>query len=529
MPAACHSTVRALASALIAVLLAAAVALGGCSRAVTFGPAGEPAATRPPAQLRFTVETDAAHAAAAEVYATQLSRLGARVKVQVLDRSEVVRRARAGESDACLLGWSGATSDPLAVVPAKLGSSGVENYSGYDNPELDRLLAALVGRSTPEEKAAYARFAQELLYEEAPLVYGVRVPLHDASASALTGWRPGPAGAVFLRDATLAGGQDRVVVGLGLPGRPRLDPLEPIDPAAATLFRCLFDALVSVGPDGTLLPELAESWEYSTNARRLTVKLRGGVTFHNGAALRPEDVVFTYERTLPGRLPAPVQVTVEAREGGTVEFIFRDPFPNFLDVFGLQPIVPASYYQAVGPEGFSQAPVGTGPFRLNPARTDRQLVLERWERYYGGCPSLGPGQRARLKEVSFVFAADPDRRLAMLERGDIALAPALLPGEAEAVRARTGATVVPEPGWTILALEPNNRRPPFDDARVRQALNLAVDRQTLADALGPGTVVLPGVFLPDSFGFRPEAGAFSPDLAKARSLLGEAGYLVPAD
>lgn len=528
MPAAfSRRRARPVLIALLSLLLVGGLGLGpGCGREVTFGPAGDPVGTETLARLRLTLETDAAHAPAARAYAAQFASLGLKIEIEIRPWDDLVRRAAAGEGDAYLIGWSGPSPDPLGLVAAKLGPGGDGNLSGYSNSELARLLTGLLSRPTVPEREKCARAAQEFLFEEAPWVYGVGVPLLDASTPALSGWRPGPAGAVSLHDATLASPGGRAVVGLGLGEWPDLDPLRPIDPQAATVFRCLFDALCTLGPDGALLPELAASWEFAADGRRLVVRLREGVLFHDGEPLRPADVVYTYEKVLPGRLPEGVEVRINAIEKDSVVFSFSAPFPRFLELHGLQPIVPAKV-AAIGTEAFAAAPVGTGPFRLDPRQSGRQVVLVRWDRYYGGCPALEPCGPAKLDEVAFVPLPDLARRVAMLGSGQIMLAPALGPEAAEALQAFPELRLVREPGWTVLAVELNNRRPPFDDARVRLALNFGLDREALALALGPGAGILPTAFLPEGFGFWAEAGSFGYEPERARSLLGDAGYLTP--
>ncbi|RJQ04173.1 MAG: hypothetical protein C4551_10940 [Bacillota bacterium] len=521
-PAACAVLAVAASLSFAGVL---PVVLSGCARDMAFGFAGEPSGGPQPRRLTFTIETEPACVEAARSFASQLEALGVRVKVEVLPRDLAAQRALAGESDACLLALPCSSPDPLGYLPSKLCPSGSENYSGYDNPEMGLLLAAPLSPRSVEEKEAAALAAREFLLEEAPWTPGLAQPVYDASVAELSGWHPGPAGRVSLHDAALTGGGDVITVGLGLSELPPLDPLSSDDPQAGAVIRCLFDALVAVGPAGNLVGELAESWEFSTNARRLTVRLREGVKFHNGDPLRADDVVFTYERALAGRLPQAGMVKVAVGPGETVVFDFSGPFPQFLDLFGLEPIVPARYYVRVGPEAFSRAPVGTGPFRLSPESQGRQLVLERWEDYYGGCPSLEPCGVATLREVIFVAIPDPERRRELLAEGSIHLAPALGPATAALIPA-TGVTVKKEPGWTILVVELNNRRPPFSDTRVRLALSLGLDPGTLASGMGPGAVVLTTGFFPGSL---KDTAAGDPDRydpAMAKELIEEAGYVV---
>ncbi len=508
-----------------AALLIPLVAASGCARSLEFGSNGGPSVTRRPERLKFTIETDSAHETLAQALSSQFQALGGKVSVRVLPWSNVVSRALAGESDACLLDWYFPTPDPLPMVAVKLGQGGSLNLSGYANPEVDRLLVASLRLPEEEERTACLEALQETVYEEAPWVFGATEILFDAATTSLTGWTPGPGGAASLRGATLGSLGGRATVGLGLDARPPLDPFAPADPRAACLLRCLFDALAAMGPDGSLVPELAAGWEWSADARQLTVKLRSGVLFHNKKPLAARDVVWTYTRALEGRLPAGLAVSAVAADAGTVIFTFSAPFPTFLQLYGLLPIVPADYYETVGPEGFARAPVGTGPFRYNPSLPDRPFLLVRWEGYYGGPPALASPGSGGLAEVAFVFQPDPAKRRLALERGEIVLAPALTAEEARPFRSVAGARVVAEPGRGLLALELNNRRRPFSDARVRQALNFAIDRQALALTAGEEAAPLCGVFFPDSPGFSASAGTYELDLERAKALLAEAGYL----
>jgi peptide/nickel transport system substrate-binding protein len=492
--------------------------------------AGEPVGSRQPVRLVFTIEADPAHAAAARAYAERFRAFGLRADVSVRDRSQIIARARTGVADAWVVGWAGPHPAPLGMAVAKLTTGGAENFTGYANPETDLLLAGLINRWKAEERKRLARVLQEMLLEELPWVRGAVVPLCDASTADLTGWVPGPAGGVSLHDALVSEGEDRVTVLLGLARLPPLDPFASPDPQAGVILRCLFDALVTVGPDGTLLPELAESWEYSPTARELVVKLRNGVLFHNGEPLRARDVVFTYTKALTGRVPPGVRVHVF--EGGEREVVFKFsvPFPGFLELHGLQPVVPALHYEEVGPERFARAPVGTGPFRLVPGGGAGREVLVRWEGYYGGCPEMPPCGPASLREVVLRCVPEPERRVKMLLEGRATLALALGPDEARALEEAGTAVVLSEPGSRAVFLELNCRRPPFDDLRVRLALNLlAVPCEELPGGpAAPGSegVPLPGAFLPEGFGYLGEEVALPDDPGLGLALLQEAGYLV---
>lgn len=525
----------------LALVLALAVAgaggLSGCGAPadVSLGPAGEPSGSRSAARLGFTIETDPAHAALAATYRDLFRGFGLNVKVKVVPWEDVLKRATTGEADACLLGWAGRTSLPLEMAVLKLATGGVLNGSGYANPELDLILAGQLARGSEAERTRMAEEAREMLNEEAPWVVGVTWPVFDVSASGLTGWIPGAAGAVSLHDAAAASGaaaapggdRSETVVALGVSRLPPVDPLRPIDPQCGALFRALFDALAAVGPDGQLVPELAESWELSPGGRRMRVTLREGVSFHDGSPLRSRDVVFTYREILPGRLPRGISVTVEAAGDREVLFGFSAPFPQFLELFGLQPVVPAAAYEAAGPDGFGLAPVGTGPFRWpqpGPGAGSERVTLTRWDGYYGGAPALPPSGRARLGTVMFRAVPELVDRLAMLGSGTVDLVPVVPAAEALTLGIEGAPRVMAEPGYSVVFLELNTCRRPFDDTRVRLALNHMIDPWLLGVDRAEGVELMTTLLEPEP---TPAGGgstvwSFDPDLA--RRLLSEAGY-----
>ncbi|MDR7551168.1 MAG: ABC transporter substrate-binding protein, partial [Armatimonadota bacterium] len=201
--------------------------------------------------------------------------------------------------------------------------------------------------------------------------------------------------------------------------------------------------------------------------------------------------------------------------------------PVFLQALVHFQIVPRRYIQAVGDRAFAERPVGTGPFKYLAGRVDSQIVLERFEPYYGGAPELPPVGPASLRGVVFRMMPEPATRVAALRAGEVHIiedVPVDLIGELErdprtAVRATQGTRV--------FGIELNNARPPFNDVKVRQALNYAVNWEAILRAVYRGYATrLSTAFLPSGFGYNPRQQAYPYDVARARALLREAGYAV---
>ena len=136
-------------------------------------------------------------------------------------------------------------------------------------------------------------------------------------------------------------------------------------------------------PGQPLAPSLAESYEIAPDFKSATFKLRPGIKFHNGDPVTPEDVKFTYEnyRGVWAKLFKDKLDRIESPDPRTVRFLFKEPFVDFLVLYGSPAsgagwIVPAKYYQQVGPDGFKKAPIGAGPYKLVRQSADTEFAFE---------------------------------------------------------------------------------------------------------------------------------------------------------
>src|SRR5437867_6132014 len=151
--------------------------------------------------------------------------------------------------------------------------------------------------------------------------------------------------------------------------------LDPIDHqggvTSLVVFYALHDALVKPMPGAAMAPSLAESWSVSRDGLAYDFVLRRGVRFHNGEPMTAEDVKFSFERYRgsAAKLLRDKVVAVEIVDPQRVRFRLKQPWPDFMAFFGTPAtgagwIVPASYVQRVGEDGFRRAPVGAGPYRF---------------------------------------------------------------------------------------------------------------------------------------------------------------------
>ena len=328
-----------------------------------------------------------------------------------------------------------------------------------------------------------------------------------------------------------------LVVGLATESIDTFDPADYRDRYTETVLRNMFDGLVTRTTTNKVVPQIADSWGWVDN-KTLEFKLKPGVTFHNGEALTAEDVKFSFDRTITENgieypephtalrkgLIAPLE-SVEVVDDYTVRFHFSDPWPVALQMLCHHNILPKDYMEQVGTEGFIEHPIGAGPFEFVEGDLDTQVVMERFDDYYGGSNDLPPIGPALLDRVIFKMMPETSTRVAALQAGEAQIIQQVPPDMIEMLEADPSAVVKTCPGTRPFWMEMNVHKAPFDDAKVRQAMNHAVNVELLVEKiLGGRGIVLPGALSPFNNFADPTLEPYGYDPEKAKALLAEAGY-----
>lgn len=302
---------------------------------------------------------------------------------------------------------------------------------------------------------------------------------------------------------------------------PHLDPTSAAAGAIDSVtYSNIFEGLTRFASDGSIIPGLAESWEISEDGLTYTFKLRDGVTFHDGTTMDGEDVKFSLDRA---RAEDSVNAqkalftaidTVEVVDPLTVKVTLSEPNGLFLFNMAWGDAV------IVAPESIDDiksTPIGTGAFKFVSWSQGDSIQIEKYADYWG--------EPAMLDSATFKFISDPTAAFAAMMAEDIDAfagfpAPENLPQfEADA---RFQVLVGSTEGETILAM--NNKRPPFDNVKVREAVAHAINRQSVIDGamFGLGTPI--GThFAPHNPDYVDLTGISEYDPAKAKALLEEAG------
>ena len=300
---------------------------------------------------------------------------------------------------------------------------------------------------------------------------------------------------------------------------------ESVDPASSVLFASdiyhvhMFDSLVGLeGDELKPVPLLAERWEI-VNPTTWRFRLRKGVKFHDGAAFDAQDVKYSFDTYLDPknrRATFAKGITrVEVKDAYTVDVITSEPLASALFNVVRMYILPKDAREKMGAQAFSQHPIGTGPYKLVEWKRDQQLVLEANPGYWRG--AVNP------KRLVFRPIKDSATRAAELRSGGVDIIAA--PSVPQLELLDSGDTrVVPVKGGRVIIYLMNVKQPPFDNKKVREAVNLAVNREAIVkNVLGGRGVVLAGPFTPAWLGYDPAIKPFPYDPARARQLLAEAG------
>jgi peptide/nickel transport system substrate-binding protein len=305
---------------------------------------------------------------------------------------------------------------------------------------------------------------------------------------------------------------------------PDWDPMVNNTPTTSTIVKCVFDAPMELAPDLKLIPNVATGYKWLDDAgKTFQVDLRDDVTFHNGDKLTSADLKFTlFERvkadpTVLSGAPWRGVTAIETPTPTRAILHFDKPLvlaPLELAEFATC-ILPRDYYQKVGQNGFRKKPIGSGPFRVVDYQRNSRIVLEAYDRYWGGT--------AKIKRLTFQIVADPVARAAAVQSGqaDITLNLPVrdverlgsLPGMAPYLNSTTSITFIQMVNKGVL-----------QDRNVRLAAHHALDKVAISRALSGGHMTpvwmpagpgMPG-YVP---GFKM---AYDPD--KARALLAQSGY-----
>lgn len=327
-------------------------------------------------------------------------------------------------------------------------------------------------------------------------------------------------------------------------GRPSdcvtLDPTNAADNASWRVARQMYECLVGFKPGSfDPAPSLATSWMTSPDGKTWTFTLRKGVKFHDGTDFNADAVVFNIERWWDsshpyhtGKFPNvpsffggfkgsenSIIKDVKAIDNSHVQIELNKVFPAFLAFLGdpttsiISPDAIKKYGDKIG-----QNPVGTGPFVFQEWKHNDNIALVKNPKYWqSGLP--------KLDKLLFKVIPDNSARLIALQSGEIDFMATLNPSDLEAVTGNSDLQLISRPPINCAFFFLNTSKPPFDNVKVRQAINMAVNRQGIIDAFYNGKgIPAKSALSPSSWAYNAEMKPYEYNLDAAKKLLAEAGY-----
>ena len=312
-----------------------------------------------------------------------------------------------------------------------------------------------------------------------------------------------------------------------------LDPAGQNDQPSANVQENIFEKLVKLNADMEVEPNLATEWE-AVEDNVWEFKLRDDVKFHDGSDFNAEVVKANIERILDEKVGSPkgflyTMVTeVKVVDDHTVQFVTEYPFaplPSHLAHSGGGMVsldVIKEDYEAMedGKEPgtvINEKPIGTGYFKFEEWKPGQEVKIVRNDDYWG--------DKVKLDSVTFKVINEDQTRIADLITGNIHIADPVSPSDVDQVENTDGLSVPRQSSVSLSYIGFNMEKEPFDDPKVRQAINMAIDKSQIIDGIYDG-VGIPaiGPLAPPVFGYDDSVDGLEYDPEKAKELLKEAGY-----
>lgn len=301
-----------------------------------------------------------------------------------------------------------------------------------------------------------------------------------------------------------------------------LDPHNSTALANFAVQRVVYDTLVAQDENGNIIPCLAEKWEVIDD---LTIRfyLRNNVYFSNGEKLKAEDVRYSLERATKERGSASMFSAIDGQKTTVVNDLTVDvktkypfaPIYNYL-ASARGDIICKKAMEEVGPEKYARNPVGTGSFILKEWITGDSLKLEKNDNYWGGKPAYN--------KLTFRVITEPANRAIELETGGVDIIYDVASSDAVRLSENPKTNVVKGPGYKYSYITMNMSMKPFDDIRVREALTISLNMESIVNSVYKGSAkVADSLMAPTVFGYK-KVGPYKYDPERAKQLLKESGY-----
>ena len=303
------------------------------------------------------------------------------------------------------------------------------------------------------------------------------------------------------------------------------DPYDANDTLSQAVAKSFYQGLYGFDKDLKMVPVLADSHTVSKDGLVYTFKLKSGIRFHDGTPFNAEAVKVNFDRvTNPENklkrytLYKNIAKT-EAVDANTVRVTLKEPFSPFINTLAhpsgviISPAALAKY----GSKGIAQNPVGTGPFKFVEWKSTDYLKVAKWEGYWKkGYP--------KVDSITWRPVVDNNTRAAMMQTNEAHFAFPMPPEAVETISKKPSLEVTKAPSIIHRYISMNTQQKPFDNPKVREAINYAINKDALVKVAFSGYAIPAQGVLPQGVEYATKLGPWPYNPAKARELLKEAGY-----
>jgi len=303
------------------------------------------------------------------------------------------------------------------------------------------------------------------------------------------------------------------------------DPYDANDTLSQAVAKSFYQGLYGFDKDLKMIPVLAESHTVSKDGLVYTFKLKSGIKFHDGTPFNAEAVKVNFDRvTNPDNKLKRYNLykniaKTEVVDATTVRVTLKEPFSPFINTLAhpsgvmISPTALAKY----GSKGIAQNPVGTGPFKFVEWKATDYLKVAKWEGYWKkGYP--------KVDSITWRPVVDNNTRAAMMQTNEAHFAFPMPPETVDSLSKKPSLEVTSAPSIIHRYLSMNTQQKPFDNPKVREAINYAINKEALVKVAFSGYAVPAEGVVPHGVEYAAKLGPWPYNPAKARELLKEAGY-----
>jgi peptide/nickel transport system substrate-binding protein len=305
----------------------------------------------------------------------------------------------------------------------------------------------------------------------------------------------------------------------------RINPVLSTDSASSEISGWIFNGLFKYDKDGNVINDLADSYKFITPTH-LKIKLEKNVTWHDGEKLTSKDVLFTYQKIMDKKVFTPLKTTfakvkdVKLINDYEIDIFYHTPYFKALHLWmiGILPHHLLKDEKDLMTSKFNKNPIGTGSYKLDTFKPSSDIILKVNKEFFGKVPNI--------ENIKYKFIPDPNTSYAMLNQKKLdmgSLTPLQLDRQLKD-DFKNNFSIYESPSFSYTYMGFNLKREKFKDKKLREAINLAIDKKEILDILFfSHAKVCNGPFLPGTFAFNDNIKSAT-NIQKAKQLLKELGY-----